>query len=163
MARRLVGSNQYRERRCPDLPAPDRALAVPEEPPERRRCGEVWGTRCRAWVAPPDWSHGKHPSPWAREARAQDPASPPGLLQLLAEDPYRWVRWAVARNPASPPGALQQLAGDPDGIVRAAVACNPVSPPGVLGRLARDPHEGVRIRAQEHPACPPQWRALGQL
>jgi len=158
-----VGSNQHKTRWGPDLPTPDRGLGAPEEPPERRRCGEAWGTRCRAWVDPPDYSHGKHPSPWAREARAQDPASPPGVLERLAEDPHRWVRWAVARNPASPPGALEQLAGDPDELVRVAVAGNRASPPGVLARLARDPHEGVRTRAREHPACPPQWRALGQL
>jgi len=163
MARRLRGSNQYKTRWGPDLPAPDREVRVPEEPPERRRCGEIWGTRCRAWVTPPDYSHGEHPSPWARGARAQDPASPPRLLQLLAEDPEWQVRWAVARNPASPLGALARLAGDPDRWVRRAVAANPASPPQVLARLVRDPDEQVRGAARANPACPPHWGALDQL
>jgi len=106
-----VGSNQHRTRWGPDLPAPDRALGAPPGAPERLRCGEVWGTRCRAWVDPPDFSHGEHPSPEGRAARAQDPACPPGLLQLLAGDSGWGVRKAARANPQCPPHweALGQL------------------------------------------------------
>jgi hypothetical protein len=24
------------------------------------RCGEVWGTKCQAWVGPPGYTHGSH-------------------------------------------------------------------------------------------------------
>jgi hypothetical protein len=189
VARRRVGSNQYQDRWGPDLCAPDRDLGVPKSAPERRRCGQIWGGRCRCWVRPPDYTHGEHPPPEARWARARDPACPPAVLQALARDPSWRVRRLVARNPASlpqvlatlagdpdpgvrqvvasnracPPGALEQLAGDPNEWVRWAVARNPASPPGALGRLARDPNEQVRIRAQEHPRCPPHWGAMDQL
>jgi hypothetical protein len=136
MARRLVGSNQHRTRWGPDLPAPDRDLELPEGPPERRRCGEVWSSNCSAWVSPPDYSHGEHSSPEARWARARDPDCPPRVLAALAKDPDWWVRLAVAGNPKCPPA--------------------------VLGRLARDPRESVRRATRANPACPPQWRALGQ-
>jgi len=158
-----VGSNQHRTRWGPDLPVPDRGQVVPEEPPERRRCGEVWGTECRAWVQPPDYSHGEHPSLGARWARARDPACPPGVLAALAEDPALGVRWEVAGNPACPPGALAALAQDPDERVRGEVAGNPACPSGALQLLVRDPHEDVRTRARAHPNCPPLWRALDQL
>jgi len=158
-----VGSNQYRERWGPDLPAPDRGLAVPEDPPERRRCGEIWGTGCRAWVGPPDWSHGNHPAKEARWAVAQHPGCPPQALEWLAEDPMAWVRGGVARNPQSPPQLLQLLARDPEWRVRRAVAGNPACPPQVLRALARDRDEQVRVAALANPACPQHWRALGQL
>jgi len=54
-----VGSNQYKTRWGPDLPAPERNqqlvdLALAQEAPlspgapSQARCGEVWGTGCRA-------------------------------------------------------------------------------------------------------------------
>jgi hypothetical protein len=184
-----VGSNQYKTRWGPDLPAPQREIGSPEDPPERRRCGEVWGTRCRAWVEPPTWSHGDHPTPGAREDRVRDPECPLWLLQQLAGDPSGRVRGWVASNPACPPALLQQLAQVPEPWVRGSVALNPQSPPGVLVALARDPIRGVRqgvasnracppqalellardpdqwVRgaALRHPNCPPRWRVLGQL
>jgi len=24
------------------------------------RCGDVWGTKCQAWVKPPEYTHGNH-------------------------------------------------------------------------------------------------------
>jgi len=149
-----VGSNQRRTRWGPQLPAPNRGQAAPEDPPERRRCGEVWGTRCRAWVGPPDYTHGEHPPPGAREAQARDPECPPGMLQLLAEDPNWEVRWRVASNPSCPPGVLAALAGDHHAGVRWRVAGNPASPPGVLAALARDPGEWVRWAVARNPGCP---------
>jgi len=182
--------NERRAQRGPDLPVPDWGQAVPEEPPEALRCGEVWGTRCRAWVRPPNWAHGNHPTTRWFWARARDPACPPWLLQALAQDPQGWVReraitnsqyiqqtlaglagapsswgvrWRVAANPACPPQLLQQLAQDPDQAVREQVANNPSCPPRVLEALARDPDQRVRTAALGHPNCPPRWRALGQL
>jgi len=163
VARRRVGSNQYKTRWGPDLPTPDRVLAASKEPPERRRCGEVWGTRCRAWVAPPDYTHGKRPSPEARLARARDPASPPQLLARLVGDPALGVRWEVARNRASPPRVLAALARDSEWQVREAVAGNPACPPELLQQLVRDPDWQVRRAARANPGCPLQWRALDQL
>ena len=59
MVRRAVGSNQYRTRsRLDALPGPDLMNQVSVSP--SRRCGEVWGTRCRAMVGPPDYSHAAH-------------------------------------------------------------------------------------------------------
>jgi len=188
MARRQVGSNQYRERWGSDLPAPQRDLG-PADPPSRMRCGELWGSRCRAWVGPPGWSHGKHPtlgmrcaqvlnprcSPQALEHLAGDPDPwvrgrvlsrhdcPPGALETLAGDPDPWVRGRVALRPTCPPQTLQRLARDPDELVRTWVAQNPSCPPRILAVLARDPDEGVRSVAQAHPSLPPQWRVLSQL
>jgi len=163
MARRLVGSNQYRTRWGPDLPAPDRGVGAPESAPKRLRCGEVWGGRCRTWVRPPNYFHGDHPDGQSFWKRISDPACPPQVLQGLAEYPDAAVRRGTAGNPASPPQLLGQLAEDPDEEVRQAVAGNPACPPQLLGRLARDPNEQVRGAARANPACPPQWRALDQL
>jgi len=55
--RRVPGSNQYQTRTKSSLAfesGPDLVAAVADV---RRRCGDVWGTKCRAWVYPPDFAH----------------------------------------------------------------------------------------------------------
>jgi len=173
--RRRVGSNQYQERWGPDLPAPSRdqqlvQLALQQDPtgtrdsppvpeaPEGVRCGEVWGTGCRAWVGPPDYTHGSHPGERQWRRRAQDPECPPWLHQLLLADPER--RGVALANPLCDPQVLAQAARDPDWRVRAGAGANPRLPQDLLRRLAGDPAARVRQAVAANPACCPQLLEL---
>ena len=58
-----VGSNQYQtlQGNSPGgSTISPTATLMQQVLPERRRCGEVWGTKCSTWVEPPLWSHAKH-------------------------------------------------------------------------------------------------------
>jgi len=180
VARRQVGSNQHQQRWGPDLPAPQRDLEA-GDPPERARCGGMWGTRCRAWVQPPTWTHGGghgerarwqsagnpqcspqvlellagDPNWTVRQRVVQNPGCPLPLLQQLARDPDRFVRRAAARHPLAPERLLAALAGDPEAWVRAGVASLRRCPQPIFQHLARDPSPAVRRRVASNPACPP--------
>jgi hypothetical protein len=133
-----------------------RASRLPE-PPQRLRCGQVWGGRCRHWVQAPDWSHDQHPEPYQRLAQSRpDSGAAPWLLVVLAQDPDWRVRAQVARGWLCPPQLLVALAQDPDQRVRASVVQHPGCPPQVLEALSRDPDPTVRWRVAQHLGCPLQ-------
>lgn len=131
---------------------------------ERRRCGEVWGTGCRAWVQAPDYSHGEHGlfGDLAAQARHSEMTSwamqqiaergtiesrcllasrddlPSELLSSLAADPYDSVREQVAIRLDCSPALLEVLATDPSAVVRQVVARHPALPTGSLAKLLMD-------------------------
>jgi len=176
-----VGTNQYAVRgRAKVLPTgtvdtPPVSTALVNDT-DRRRCGEVWGTKCRAWVTPPRYIHGKHPIGGVRERYvdradadprvlewlsadkdllvrsgvARNPNTRPEVLDTLAQDESVWVRSRVARNPYTSPEALDMLAQDERGWVRAEVAENPKTSPEVLRCLAEDSEYTVRVAVASH-------------
>lgn len=150
------GTNQYQVRGYARTPAPMPTVGLYTTPPEvgRRRCGEVWGTRCGAWVVGPDWSHGRHPSLQSKEAVAKSPSALPDVLTRLAADEDGDVRQGVAENPSAPPEVLAGLAMDKNRWVRGRVADNHSTPPEALVRLAEDENEDVHYSVAGNPSTP---------
>jgi len=156
-----MGSNQYRQRTGSELAPVGGDLVGQVGAPARRRCGDVWGTDCQAWVQAPSWSHGRHGLGGDRLAAADNITCSPMALEMLAGDEYRQVRASVGGNPSTPPVALAQLAGDEDWLVRWEVGANPSTPPQVLTQLALDEYRQVRASVGANPSTPPE--ALAQL
>jgi hypothetical protein len=78
-----VGSNQYGTRLTGDCSKPGLDLMTQAAGTDRdryRRCGEVWGTHCQAWVQPPGYNHGNHPG---AATRLQNHPDPQRLLELV--------------------------------------------------------------------------------
>lgn len=161
-----MGSNQYRLRpkadvlvREADLMAQAAATALGTS--ERRRCGEVWGTRCRTWVQPPDYSHDNHGLRGSLERLAENPNCPTWAQQRLVQSPQGEVRVSLASNPNCAPELLTQLAQDQIPAVQKTVATNPSAPPDAMRILARSPNPDVRLSAVSvGTACPPDVVAL---
>jgi len=86
-----AGTNQYAVRGrakvfptgTPDIPLVSTALAN-DTNTNRRRCGEVWGTKCQAWVTPPEYTHGKHPTRGTRERYVYRADADPRVLEGLS-------------------------------------------------------------------------------
>ena len=74
----IGNAGQFRARNRP-LPL-DRGPHLIQQVTDQRRCGEVWGTRCQAWVGPPDWRHHHHPGNPRGLRRHPDPGQ---LLRLV--------------------------------------------------------------------------------
>jgi len=80
----------------PERPKDQGLPSLPPLPPPQATRRQVWGGKCVAEVRGPEWSHGEHPSPAKRLARAQDPACPLWLLRQPAGDSDQQVRQAAA-------------------------------------------------------------------
>jgi hypothetical protein len=129
VVRRALGSNQYRTRAGAD-PAlvPDGDL-MGEMPTPLVRCGEVWGTRCRAWVIAPGYSHGDH-----------------GRRQFLLD----------GFNPDCPPDVLSHLTQHEDFSIAVYALRHANCPAEVAAQRAADAASPqVRAAALEHRGCPP--------
>ena len=85
-------------------------------------------------------------------------------LRHLAGSPFPRYRWAAAENPNTPPDVLDALASDVERVpgryighwnpIRMAVAANPGTPVEVISRLATDDHADVRWFAAANPRTP---------
>jgi len=159
MAKRRVGSNQYRTRNGGDIVQPSGqdlmklAAGTSLNPYDtRRRCGEVWETGCRAWVQPPLFSHGSHGFGADSVKRWTDDTGNPRLNEALrrVNCPTATLEWAsydqhsqyrrlAAEHFRCPPQVLQRLAQDPDEGVRRMVANNMFCPPEILDQMAHQP------------------------
>lgn len=84
-----------------------------------------------------------------RMALANNPATPVGLLESLADDKY--TRRYAAENPSLLTRSLRLLADDPSDDVRASVARNAATPLDVVEHLARDESQNVALAAMENP------------
>lgn len=187
-----VGSNQYQKRgRTQARSATPEGSLVSQIDPElnRRVCGEVWGTNCKARVSAPAYRHGKHPDRQQRITIAMNPEALGHVLEDLASDHDDEVRFCVARNPhtfnsalvclsrdpnegvrygvaghrTTSRSSLEYLSRDPSGWVRQAVARNPNTAGPVLGDLSRDLDPEVRRRVAVHLNTPSLIRALLQV
>lgn len=156
--KRATGSNQYKTRQRPDCGTPTVDLMAQADGP-RVRCGDVWGTRCRAWVEPLDYLHasGGHQHGGGLMAAARNPQCDPEVLIYLAThaDRLLGVDYRVAANPSCPPAALRHLAEAmrPPHLLE-AVARNRNCPPDTLRRLAGATWMSVHIQVAGNPKCP---------
>lgn len=158
MARKLaVGSNQYRTRTGDDLiPIVGPDLMERVGIPQRLRCGEVWGTGCRAWVLEPGFTHGNHiPDTKTQISVARRPSTPPPVLASLADGATFLVQLALEQNPQCPPSILARL-GSPSNAVQVleAVARNHNCPAAILRTLVDAPWASVRYEAARNPGLP---------
>ena len=192
MARRVHGSNQYRARLGDDLPdpcGPDlMAQAAAGVMNGRQRCGEVWGTKCQAWVDAPDYSHGTHGLCGDLTQLGFDPNCPPWALPQLVNSDNPAVRAAVAGNPNLDEQMVAAWAQDPDPSVRAQAVSNPAAagrhdllaeashdadpvvrlgvllvanvPPEAMAALVQDADAAIQKTAVLHPSCTPQLQML---
>ena len=168
MARRAVGSNQYRTRTAPDLPsdAGPNLMQQAQHSDAPRKCGEVWGGRCQQWVYPPTYSHSPHGlSGLANkmEKAAQDPSCSPLGLRLLVdyadsrtEHHFRYLAVVAARNPNCPPEMLWRLSNHTLQPARHAVASSDNAPVDLVTHMLNDADGGVRRMALRNPNCPPE-------
>lgn len=116
MVRKQVGSNQYRTRLGTETSGgPDlMAQAQAANGGERRRCGEVWGTACQAWVQGPTWAHGSHPANPQALAEIDHPDRTidiVGISQLSYDQLTH-----LARNRRLGPGSVWRLINDQRGL-----------------------------------------------
>lgn len=161
MSRRTSGHNQYTCRNLARVPTAELDLMAQVQKLHHIRCGQVWGTGCRAWVQPPQYSHGTHgmltesepEMPWPT---TPGPYCPPEVLAQFAASGNVNMRQLAAWHYNCPPGSLAQLAVDPRMGVRRAVASNIQCPSAVLQQLATDPAWEVRVTLAGNAKCPPQ-------
>ncbi len=91
-----------------------------------------------------------------RKAIAENPSTPPEILQHLAES----FPVTVASNPSTPQAILQDLAKHTYPEMREALASNPSTPQAILQDLAEDVYFWVRERVAGNPGASPKmlWR-----
>ena len=121
------------------------------------------------------------PAGWReRHLLAEDPGTPPEVLDAIAGDDHPAIRIRAAGNPSASPATLARMAadhphvdegqlfGDPDlrsatsedvathRQVRVNLAGNPATPPETLRALGRDVWNAVRKQAAQNAATPPE-------
>ena len=144
MARGGVGSNQYQTRgvsragQVATLSGDEARAALGQ-----RQCGDVWGTKCKAWVSAPDWAHGKHPSPRSKQMVAHT-SSDPEMIRHFSED--RVTRVWVSYNPNLPADIIEDMISSGDHKVLIGIAGNPGASPSTLAQLASSADSRVRQR-----------------
>jgi len=70
--------------------------------PERKYCGDVWGSRCHHLVTAPSWSHGEHGTSYKvarRKRTAKSSTASVEALSVLAVDEDEGVAEAAKENP----------------------------------------------------------------
>ena len=168
MARRAPGSNQYRTRRVPEQPDwPDRQRHLGR--PDRMKCGEVWGTACRAWVYPQRFTHGRHLAGRAMQSRGRVTVINPGcssvgLREIARMPPTPWrpcLHQAVLQHPHCDDTVLLVMSTNPDARIQHLVAIQPQCPPQVLQHMALAATPAVQQAVAGHRHCPPD--VLDQL
>lgn len=166
MPRKAVGSNQYRTRpqldTAADASGPD--LMAQACSTQIMRCGQVWGTRCRAKVQPPFYSHGahgyRHKHVLLQDALA-DLDCPPAVMMWALEQDLPHLRKLVAQHMRCPPTILEELAGDEDENVVMLAAQNWACPEHILCQLSHHSNPRVLAVVAAHHRTPPN--VLGQL
>lgn len=100
-----VGSNQYRIREGGPQKRPDASHRR-----GKQRCGDLWGTRCRAWIYPPSWKHDAAP---AHYQHIDVSAAPADTLRLFSESKDDRIIRAVVASPNCPPDILLAFCDGP--------------------------------------------------
>ena len=140
------------------------ALAAnPTTPPDVlaglvRPGGQPPAQRCAGCVGEPDesvpWCGGRHEDAvfLIHRAAAENPATPPEVVELLLGHPDMWVRCAVAARADLTPDAHRRLAEDQTPGVRGALAQNPAIGEPLMQTIAADAR--TRRRLAHNPALP---------
>ena len=140
------------------------ALAAnPTTPPDVLAClvrpgGQRSAQRCAGCAGDPDgsgpWCGGRHEDAvfLIHRAAAENPATPPEIVELLLGHPDMWVRCAVAARTDLPPDAHRRLAEDSTPGVRGALAQNPAIGEPLMRTIAADAR--TRRRLAHNPALP---------
>jgi len=187
MNRHAQGSNQYKKKLAPQ------SLIVPPQiknPTQNtfKRCGDVWGTQCKAKVFPPTWTHGTHPSYEIRLRLSDTPHTPTTLLlalikrkgsysiiknivnkhtiteqlkqAIITQHPlYAMSLWG--KNPSLlPPNCVEYFAKHPTAQVRARAAQLPYLPPHICRLLREDVDKNVRINLVGNSHLPKSTRNI---
>ena len=97
----------------------------------------------------------------ARRLLAEDVATPPAILQVLAMDTSESVRACIAENPNTPVSILEHLARGENYVDRLYVTNNPNTPAAILELLSHDEERSIRLHVAKHPNTPAA--ALEQL
>lgn len=93
-----------------EAPVPGADLTSQVEPVAvKRRCGEIWRTRCRAWVEAPSYGHDNHPSIDTALAVAQVDKIEPAVLKVIVDHPDKAVKNALAKNFYTDQATLSEL------------------------------------------------------
>lgn len=120
----------------------------------RLRCGQVWGTSCRAWVQSPEFSHNNHAECSDHRLAAQHPRCPVPVLVYLAQSSDVRVRRAVIRNPHCPLTVLRQLAmRDQDSSVVGEALLHPQMPPEEYQAILQRADAGFIYHLAKRPEC----------
>jgi hypothetical protein len=127
------------------------------------RCGDVWGTRCRAWVTPPDFNHAGHGDHGIMRMVAKHPQCPPYLLRQLSWSPASRVRRQVARHPQCPPDLVLEMGlRDRDLDVYTEALLHPKFPAGEYPAVIRRMDASAINRLARRPECSMELlRAVG--
>jgi len=121
------GSNQYRVQNR----ARPRDFALK---PPLYICGEVWGTKCRVAVHPPDFSHGSHGANIVGHLKEYSHSRPsPAILALMQDSNKTVIQELLAVHPLTPPHVLDKLVrASTQYIVRIWALFNPNCPESTL-------------------------------
>lgn len=172
MNRYQPGSNQYKKRTAPQPLTAPLHITTPIQNTVKR-CGEVWGTKCKAKVQAPSWAHGAHPSDNSKLHAALTPHTPTALLLTLANGKasYSVIKTLAKRNNSTeklkqaiamrhpleamsiwgtnasllPPDWLEAFAKHPDSNVRANVARLAYLPHHICRLLLKNADENVKV------------------
>jgi len=163
MGRKALGSNQYKIRvassqiMLADTDLMAQATSQVMGSADQMRCGEVWGTSCRAWVYPPRYSHNTHGLDGSLTKLANTPNCPEWAQRLLADSADDRVRINLAANPGCIPDLLLLLANDHTPKVRRTAVSNPQCPLEGLWLAARSPKSAERRNlVYYNHTCPPE-------
>ena len=99
----------------------------------------------------------------AREKLANNPDTPPEVLNRLSCALERHIRSMVVNNPNTPKSGLRRLARDKDEFIRKSVAKNRNTPFTALKSLSRDRFFHVRKTVAENHPTPLSWLTLTKL
>ena len=95
-------------------------------------------------------------NPDIRNDVAAQRATPPWILDRLAQDAENSVAVLTAKNPSLGAATWEALAVDPEPSIRAAAARNPSAGGATLAVLASDPDPDVAANIAKNPVCPPE-------
>ena len=142
-------------------------VALLDQADQRMRCGEVWGTGCRAWVCPPAYAHdngrarhpsGDHMALQAARSADLDVSQRERLATAIvaASTTHVDVLTLCSIRGLSPQWfmdthANKRLGPGPPAVIDRALAENADCPPDLLHELATSDSPMVRWAVVRHP------------
>jgi hypothetical protein len=147
MARRRVGSNQYKTRIGADAAGAAPNLVHQAGQPKPIRCHDIWEHGCSAEVSTPGQHYGLH-----NDAMQLHPDCSPPILSELAHHPDPKMRRQVVLHPACPPDVVMLLDVDSDPQVQECAAASPQLPSSMFDYAVAEWKQ--RLAIVHNPRCP---------